>query len=142
MRKEILGSIRAARAFGAALAHKRARVFAFTGPLGSGKTTVIRGMLRALGVRGRILSPSFLVFRRYPLWHRRHEAVYHADFYRLRSPRELRAADFGVILRDSRNLVLIEWAERARRMLPRGTVWIFLRHGRNIRERVVYMRRR
>lgn len=137
MQKEILASARAARAFGATLTHKRARIFAFTGPLGSGKTTVIRGMLRALGVRGRVLSPSFLVFRRYPLRHGRYEAVYHFDLYRLRFSRELRVLDFRSILKNPHHLILIEWAERARRLIPRGTPWVSLNHGRNSRERLI-----
>ena len=131
MPRLVVRSARATETFAARLALRgRGRVFALTGDLGSGKTTFVRGFLRAKGVRGRIVSPSFLVVRRYILRGPRFRAAYHIDAYRLRRPRRESAhLGMGTILRDTRAIVLIEWADKVRGMLPRGTRWIRFRHG-------------
>lgn len=89
------------------------------GPLGAGKTTFVRHLLRALGIAGRIKSPSFAVVETYEFAdaaQRRH-AVSHFDFYRFADPREWLDAGF----RDSfaaPGLKLVEWAAHAGPELP------------------------
>lgn len=131
MHRLITSSARATEQLAARLAQRgRGRVFALVGDLGAGKTTFVRGFLRAKGVRGRIVSPSFLVMRRYPLRTGRFRAAYHIDCYRFRRPRrELANLELETLLRDPRALLLIEWADKARGLLPRGTRWIRFRHG-------------
>jgi tRNA threonylcarbamoyladenosine biosynthesis protein TsaE len=106
-------------ALGARLAHARpgtdelAVVF-LEGDLGSGKTTLARGFLRALGAAGAVRSPTYTLVELYTL---AGVTVVHADLYRLRNPQELE--DLG--LRDwaSRgHLWLIEWPERGGGHLP------------------------
>ncbi len=90
------------------------------GPLGAGKTTFVRHLLRALGVEGRIKSPTYTVMEPYTLPAqpgRPPVAVSHFDFYRFNDPREW--ADAG--LRDvfaAPGLKLAEWPEKAAGMLP------------------------
>jgi tRNA threonylcarbamoyladenosine biosynthesis protein TsaE len=92
------------------------------GPLGAGKTTFVRHLLRALGVTGRIKSPSFAVLephRAGPL------AISHFDFYRFDDPREW--LDAG--LRDlfaAPGLKLAEWPEKAAGVLPRPDLRLHL----------------
>ena len=84
------------------------------GPLGAGKTTFVRHLLRALGVAGRIKSPTYAVLEPYTL---PGLVVSHFDFYRFDDPREW--ADAG--LRDlfaAPGLKLAEWPEKAAGMLP------------------------
>lgn len=84
------------------------------GPLGAGKTTFVRHLLRALGVQGRIKSPTFAVVETYALPGLN---VAHCDFYRFDDPREW--LDAG--LRDlfaAPGLKLCEWPEKAAPMLP------------------------
>ena len=84
------------------------------GPLGAGKTTFVRHLLRALGVEGRIKSPSYTVMEPYAL---QGLAISHFDFYRFNDPREW--ADAG--LRDvfaAPGLKLAEWPEKVAGMLP------------------------
>jgi len=91
-----------------------ARCIFLHGPLGAGKTTVVRGLLRALGEHGAIHSPTYGLIESYAL--ARGEVV-HVDLYRLQG-----AADAeGLGLRDSCHggvLLLIEWPERAPAALP------------------------
>lgn len=84
------------------------------GPLGAGKTTFVRHLLRALGVEGRIKSPTYTVMEPYDA---AGLAISHFDFYRFEDPREW--ADAG--LRDvfaQHGLKLAEWPEKAEGVLP------------------------
>ena len=84
------------------------------GPLGAGKTTFARHLLHALGVEGRIKSPTYAVVETYEL---AHVAISHFDFYRFDDPQEWEDAG----LRDlfgAPGLKLVEWAEKAAPLLP------------------------
>jgi tRNA threonylcarbamoyladenosine biosynthesis protein TsaE len=84
------------------------------GPLGAGKTTFVRHLLHALGVEGRVKSPTYAVVETYELGH---VAISHFDFYRFDDPQEWEDAG----LRDlfgAPGLKLVEWAEKAEPLLP------------------------
>ncbi|MGH8251204.1 MAG: tRNA (adenosine(37)-N6)-threonylcarbamoyltransferase complex ATPase subunit type 1 TsaE [Steroidobacteraceae bacterium] len=81
-----------------------------SGELGSGKTTLARGLLRALGVEGTIRSPSFTLVEPYET---RRALVHHLDLYRLAAgERDLEALGYRD-LRAQPGLVIVEWPERA-----------------------------
>lgn len=85
------------------------------GPLGAGKTTLVRYLLRALGVAGRVKSPTYTVMEPYTLADG--TAVAHFDFYRFNDPREwLDAGLRDVFARPG--LKLAEWPEQAAGQLP------------------------
>ena len=104
-------------AFAATLAQHAALVDAFIelrGPLGAGKTTFVRHLLRALGVAGRIKSPTYAVLEPHAL---PGLAISHFDFYRFDDPREWADAGFRDIFA-APGLKLAEWPEKAAGMLP------------------------
>ncbi len=84
------------------------------GDLGAGKTTLVRHVLRALGVTGRIKSPTYAVVEPYEL---PGFSAWHFDFYRFADPREWEEAGFRDIFA-SAGLKLIEWPDKARAQLP------------------------
>ena len=84
------------------------------GNLGSGKTSFVRHLLRALGVTGTIKSPTYAVMEPYALPDLN---IWHFDFYRFEDPQEFEDAGFREIFA-SRGLKLIEWPERAAGLLP------------------------
>ena len=105
------------RAFAAKLAVHPAIHDAFIelhGELGAGKTTLVRHLLRALGVQGLIKSPTYAVLEPYEVGGL---AIWHFDFYRFNDPREWEDAGFRDIFAGP-GLKLAEWPENAQALLP------------------------
>lgn len=92
------------------------------GALGAGKTSLVRHLLRALGVAGRIKSPSYAVLESYAL---PQGEVSHFDFYRFAEPREWEDAGFREVFA-APGLKLSEWPEKAAGMLPVADLEIWL----------------
>ena len=92
------------------------------GDLGAGKTTFVRHLLRALGVPGRVKSPTYAVVEPYELPGLN---VWHFDFYRFSDPREWEDAGFRDIFA-SPGLKLAEWPEKAAGFIPRADLVIHL----------------
>lgn len=102
-----------------------ATVVVCSGNLGSGKTAFAKELARALGVRERVTSPTFVLARSYAIpsaGRSRYgfERLFHIDAYRLDDPAELETIGFPEAARDPRNLILVEWGERFLSHLPSG----------------------
>ena len=119
---------RATLALGAALAPalEPGLTIYLRGELGAGKTTVIRGLLRALGWQGPVRSPTYALVEVYAI---SRLDLHHFDFYRFHDPREWIDAGFRESF-NGRTVSLIEWPERAGGLLPPADVEIALElHG-------------
>ena len=108
------------------------------GTLGAGKTTFARHLLRALGVAGRIRSPSYAVLEPYELPHGRH--AWHFDFYRFGDAREWDDAGLRELFAE-RGLKLVEWPENAAGRLPAPDLHIALELLDGERRRAVFSAR-
>ena len=100
------------------------------GDLGAGKTTLVRGMLNALGYAGRVKSPTYTLVEPYQA---AGLDLRHFDLYRLHDEEEWEAAGFRDEF-DGRNVFFIEWPERALGLIPQADVEIafaILPQGRN-----------
>lgn len=105
------------RRFAASLVSRpalRDAFIALRGDLGAGKTTFVRHLLRALGVLGRIKSPTYAVVEPYEL---AGLAIWHFDFYRFNDPREWEDAGFRDVFA-APGLKLAEWPDKAGTLLP------------------------
>jgi len=85
------------------------RVLHLKGELGSGKTTLVRGLLRALGYRGRVKSPSYTLLEPYNLSSLH---LYHFDFYRFKDRSEWLSSGFREYF-NPRSVCVVEWPEKA-----------------------------
>ena len=127
---------------------KNALAFALSGDLGSGKTTFVQGFLRGLGVRGSITSPTFVLMKKFairvnPRFNRRKSAfAYHIDCYRIKKSGELTKLGLKEILNNPQNIVLIEWAEKIKEVLPRKTIRLKFEHGKKENQRAIRIKDR
>jgi tRNA threonylcarbamoyladenosine biosynthesis protein TsaE len=94
----------------------RGDLVALVGPLGAGKTALVRGLAEGLGLEGGrgVASPTFVLVHEYPGRVR----ICHIDLYRMADP-EVELIELGLLEMLSEGAVLIEWADRAERALPR-----------------------
>ena len=110
----------ATQAFAQALAARPAiadALIELQGDLGAGKTTFTRHLLAALGVNGRVKSPTYAVVEPYALDNGLN--IWHFDFYRFNDPREWEEAGFRDIFASS-GLKLVEWPDKAGEYLPQA----------------------
>ena len=100
-----------------------ARIY-LQGDLGAGKTTFARAFLRALGVTGRIKSPTYTLLESYNV---SRLYLYHFDFYRFNESSEWQEAGFRENLLENA-VVLIEWPEKADKSLPAPDILLHLQY--------------
>jgi len=114
-------------AFGSALAHAiepNLTIF-LHGDLGAGKTTLVRGLLRGLGYVGKVKSPTYTLVEPYEMLnsHAAQLNLYHFDLYRFNDDEEWEASGFRDFFNPS-SVCLIEWPEKAERVLPEPDIQI------------------
>jgi tRNA threonylcarbamoyladenosine biosynthesis protein TsaE len=102
------------------------------GPLGAGKTTFARHLLHALGVAGRVKSPTYAVMEPYET---PQGAIRHFDFYRFDDPQEWEDAGFRELFA-APGLKLAEWPEKARELLPAADLRVHIEPLENESRRV------
>lgn len=96
----------------------------FSGPLGAGKTTLIRAMLRSLGCTDLVNSPSYTLIETYYL---DKFTLHHLDLYRLKSADELEAIGARDLF-DGQNVCLIEWPSQGAGFIPDADLQITIEH--------------
>ena len=104
----------------------RALVLALEGDLGGGKTTFLQGFAKGLEIKQKILSPTFVLMRKFqiPNYKQRFKNFYHFDCYRVQKPKEILDLDFRQIISDKKNIVAVEWADKIKKILPRNIIEI------------------
>ena len=106
---------------------KGGETFALIGPLGAGKTTFTQHLAKALGVKSKITSPTFVLMQTYegkkfkdsgPLF------IHHLDLYRLAGAKEIMESGLTEYWGNPDSVTLIEWADKAVELLPKHTTTI------------------
>jgi len=101
--------------------NRKALVIGLTGELGSGKTTFIQGFARTLGVKDRIVSPTFVLMRR-------HKNLIHIDAYRIDKPKEILGLEWREMTNNPQNIILVEWVEKIKEILPKKYIQVDFKH--------------
>ncbi len=125
---------------GVTLTKKGACVIALYGELGSGKTTFVQGLAEGLGIKKRIVSPTFIIVRSYNIENQKSKiknqkykskvkileigTLYHIDLYRIAKEKDVVELGLKEILDNPNNIVVIEWAEKMRSFLPNTRIEI------------------
>ena len=99
-------------------------VIALYGDLGAGKTTFAQFFARALGVKEKILSPTFLIIKVFELENKNFRTLTHIDTYRMKSARDLLALGLKEIIKNKENITIIEWPEKIEKYLLANTIRI------------------
>lgn len=99
-------------------------IICLIGPIGSGKTTLIQQIGVKLGIKDAILSPSFNLYEKYRL--KNNLFIYHFDLYRIEELKEFDNLEFEDIWGMKENIVLIEWPEKAKGLVPRPNLELHL----------------
>ncbi|MDP3948225.1 MAG: tRNA (adenosine(37)-N6)-threonylcarbamoyltransferase complex ATPase subunit type 1 TsaE [bacterium] len=102
----------------------KGHIFALTGELGAGKTIFAQGFAKGLGIKDRIISPTFVLIRQHKIPNTA-KTLYHLDLYRLEDTANLKELGLEEIWSDPNNIVLIEWAEKIKE-LPKNTIKILI----------------
>ena len=110
------------------------------GELGSGKTTFVKGLAKALGIKDRVISPTFVIIRDYKikdlsLITNHLSLLIHIDCYRVESEKDIKSFDLKEYWSCPTNLVVIEWAEKIKQSLPKDRIDIKFKYiGKDKRE--------
>jgi tRNA threonylcarbamoyladenosine biosynthesis protein TsaE len=111
---------------------KKGVVLGLIGELGSGKTTFLKGFAKGLGIKEKILSPTFLILKKFkinqvqklPAMTLKFDTFYHIDCYRVKEPKEILNLGFKEIVSKPQNIIAIEWADRIKEILPKETIFL------------------
>lgn len=100
------------------------------GDLGSGKTTFMQGLALGLGIKKRVLSPTFIIMRQYSIENckLKIENLTHVDLYRINNEHDVEPLGLRELWENSENVVAIEWPEKIERVLPKDRVNIYFQY--------------
>ncbi len=104
-------------------------VICLYGRLGAGKTTLTQFIARHLGIKQKVISPTFIIARRYNF---KNNFFYHVDLYRLKDLNDAQAIGIEEMWGNPRNIVVIEWPEIIESILPKNAVKIHISENHEI----------
>jgi tRNA threonylcarbamoyladenosine biosynthesis protein TsaE len=96
-----------------------ARVIALQGNLGAGKTAITKCIAELLGITEAVTSPTFVIMKKYTP---PNMCLIHIDAYRIQTENELDLLNLNDLIKDDKNLIIIEWPEQTMKLLPPETL--------------------
>ena len=103
---------------------KSAIVLGLEGDLGGGKTTFLQGFAKGLGIEEKVLSPTFVLIKRFKIKKKHFKNFYHIDCYRINSVKNIEELGLKDIILNPENIIAVEWSERIKKILPKSTIII------------------
>lgn len=117
---------------------KGGEVICLHGNLGSGKTTFVQGLAKGMGVKQRIISPTFIIVRSYEIKNQKSKMFYHVDLYRVENDKDVESLGLLEIINDKENIVVIEWADKIEHLLPSNRVDIIFNYIDDNRREIIF----
>lgn len=105
------------------------------GNLGAGKTTFVQGLASGLGIRKKILSPTFIIFNKYKI---KDGYFYHIDCYRIEKEKEIIDLGFDQIVNNPKNIIAIEWGEKIKKIMPKSAIEIKFKITKEDKRKITY----
>ncbi len=127
-------SIAAKFVAGLDLVQSEAVLFGLYGELGSGKTTFMKYVADAFGIRETIQSPTFVIMKKYGLQGSNFNFLIHIDAYRMESGQEILNLGWQQIIEDSKNIIFVEWPDKIKDVMPEHRKIFFEHVGENERK--------
>ena len=124
-----------------------ATLVTLSGDLGAGKTAFVKGVAKALGITEHVTSPTFVIMRIYPIRDAvrsngagpsNFERLVHIDAYRLKGEHHLHVLGWEELLKDPKNLILMEWPEQAAGAIPKSALSISFRYSGDNEREIIY----
>jgi tRNA threonylcarbamoyladenosine biosynthesis protein TsaE len=113
-------------------------VYALSGDLGAGKTVFTRGFATGLGIKRNVNSPTFVLMKIYPVKkHKTIKHLCHIDAYRLKSARDLASIGALDYLGKKDCVVLVEWPENIKKILPKKLKLIKIKHQKENQREII-----
>lgn len=103
-------------------------ILALVGDLGAGKTTFSKTFLHQLGVKQHVQSPTFSIINSYDIAHNGFEKIFHIDTYRIEDLKELEVLHIEDVFNNPKHIVVIEWADKIKELIPKDSVWMHFDH--------------
>lgn len=130
----ITKSFEETQSLGAKIAEKLqgGKFIALYGDLGSGKTTFTQGFAKGLGIKKRIISPTFVIVRSYGI-----RNLYHIDLYRVSSDKDIEGLGLWEIINNPSNIIVVEWAEKLGKLLPEKRLDIKFEYLKDTKRRII-----
>jgi tRNA threonylcarbamoyladenosine biosynthesis protein TsaE len=121
---------------------KGGEVICLMGDLGAGKTAFTKGLAQALKVKNIVTSPTFVLLKIYKVFKNKKgiKNLIHLDCYRLGHAEELFAIGWEEFLKKKDSLIVVEWADKIKSIMPADTVWLNFRQGRGEEEREIKLK--
>ncbi|MCK9543009.1 MAG: tRNA (adenosine(37)-N6)-threonylcarbamoyltransferase complex ATPase subunit type 1 TsaE [Novosphingobium sp.] len=102
------------------------KIFAFSGDLGAGKTTIIKKLLKKCGIQDVIVSPTYLYVNHYTNFQQKN--FYHFDLYRIKDLKSFQEFGFHEILNQENSWAFIEWPDIINNLIYKNCVFIYLEY--------------
>lgn len=117
---------------------KGGEIIGLVGELGSGKTVFVKGLAKGLGIKEYVTSPTFIKMRTLLLPPgRKIKKLVHIDAYRIENVDEVIDLGLENYLDKRDTIIVIEWADKLKKILPQDTIWIYFKYGKTENERTV-----
>lgn len=118
---------------------KKRAIIALEGELGAGKTVFVKGFAKEFGVKTKVKSPTFVLMKKYPVPLKNNKTIikniYHLDCYRINGIKELKIPEIKGIFFETDSVVLVEWPERIKKIIPSNIIKVHIDHvSENTRE--------